>query len=98
LYVFHIDLGKRLGPDEWKGLTANLRFAESLSAHVVQATGRRLIEGIREFIDEYHITQLIFGRSVRAGWRWFPYLSSIHGLLRDSPTVDVHIVTQEPHS
>jgi two-component system, OmpR family, sensor histidine kinase KdpD len=97
LYVLYIDLGKKLGPDEWKSLTANLRFAESLSAHVVQASGSKLIEGVGEFIHEYHITQVIFGRSVRAGWRWFLYLSSIHGLLRDSPTVDVHIVTQEPY-
>src|ERR1700722_11529336 len=98
LYVFNIDLGKTLEPDEWKSLTANLRFAESLGAHVVQASGSKLIEGIREFVREYHITQVIFGRSVRSGWRWFPYLSSIHGLLRDSPTVDVHIVTLEPQS
>jgi two-component system sensor histidine kinase KdpD len=98
LYVFYMDLGKQLGPDEWKSLNANLRFAESLGARVVQTSGRQLIAGIREFIHQYHITQVIFGRSVRAGWRWFPYLSSIHGLLRDSPTVDVHIVTQEPHS
>src|SRR5580692_12958109 len=97
LYVFYIDLGKKLDPDEWKSLSGNLRFAESLGARVVQKSGRKLIEGIREFIREYHITQVIFGRSVRAGWRWFPYLSSIYGLLRDSPTVDVHIVTQEPH-
>jgi two-component system sensor histidine kinase KdpD len=96
LYVLYIDLGKNLGLDEWKSLTENLRFAENLSAHVVRASGSKLIEGIRKFIREYHITQVIFGRSVRAGWRWFPYLSSIHGLLRDSPTVDVHIVTQEP--
>jgi two-component system sensor histidine kinase KdpD len=98
LYIFYMDLGKQLGPDEWKSLNANLRFAESLSARVVQTSGSQLIAGIREFIHQYHITQVIFGRSVRAGWRWFPYLSSIHGLLRDSPTVDVHIVTQEPHS
>jgi two-component system sensor histidine kinase KdpD len=98
LYVFYIDLGKTLEPDEWKSLTGNLRFAESLGAHVVQASGSKLIEGIRDFVRENHITQVIFGRSVRAGWRWFPYLSSIHGLLRDSPTVDVHIVTQEPDS
>jgi two-component system sensor histidine kinase KdpD len=98
LYVFYIDLGKKLDPDEWKSLSANHRFAESLGARVVQKSGSKLIEGIREFIREYHITQVIFGRSVRTGWRWFPYLSSIHGLLRDSPTVDVHIVTQEPHS
>jgi two-component system sensor histidine kinase KdpD len=98
LYVFYIDLGKKLNPEEWKSLTANLQFAEGLSAHVVRASGSRLIEGIRGFTREYHITQVIVGRSVRAGWRWFPYLSSIHGLLRDSPTLDVHIVTQEPHS
>ncbi|HEY4051458.1 MAG TPA: histidine kinase, partial [Acidobacteriaceae bacterium] len=85
LYVLYIDLGKSLGLDEWKSLTENLRFAENLSAHVVRASGSKLIEGIRKFIREYHITQVIFGRSVRAGWRWFPYLSSIHGLLRDSP-------------
>ena len=98
LYVFYIDLGKQLDPDEWKGLTANLRFAESLGARVVQASGNKLIAGIREFVREYHITQVIFGRSVRAGWRWFPVpLLQIDGLLRDSPTVDVHIVTQEPH-
>jgi two-component system sensor histidine kinase KdpD len=97
LYVFYIDLGKKLDPDEWKSLSANLRFAESLGARVVQKSGSKLIEGIREFIREYHITQVIFGRSVRTGWRWFPYLTSIHGLLRDSPTVDVHIVTQESH-
>src|ERR1700690_3140454 len=98
LYIFYMDLGKQLGPDEWKSLNANLRFAESLSARVVQTSGSQLIAGIREFIHQYHITQVIFGRSVRAGWRWFPYLSSIHGLLRDSPTVDVHIMTQEPRS
>ena len=96
LYVFYMDRGKQLEPDEWKSLTANLRFAESLSAHVVQTSGNKLIEGIREFVREYHITQVIFGRSVRAGWRWIPYLSSIRGLLRDSPRVDVHIVTEEP--
>jgi two-component system, OmpR family, sensor histidine kinase KdpD len=97
LYVLYIDLGKGLNPDEWKSLTENLRFAENLNAHVVRASGSKLIEGVRQFIHEYHITQVIFGRSVRSGWRWFLYLSSIHSLLRDSPTVDVHIVTQEPN-
>ena len=96
LYVLYIDLGKNLGLDEWKNLTASLRFAEHLGANVVRTSESKLIEGIRDFIREYHITQLIFGRSVRAGWRWFPYLSFIREVLRDSPTVDVHIVTQEP--
>jgi two-component system, OmpR family, sensor histidine kinase KdpD len=97
LYVLYLDLGKDLGPDEHKSLTENLRFAENLGAKVVEAKGSKLVEGVCEFIREYHITQVIFGRSVRRGWRWFQYLSSLHELLRDSPTVDFHIVTQEPN-
>ena len=96
LYVLYMDLGKELDSDQWKSLQENLRFAENLSAHVVRASGSNLIEGIREFIREHHITQVILGRAVRSGWRWFQYLAAIHGLLRACPTVDVHIVTQEP--
>jgi two-component system sensor histidine kinase KdpD len=96
LYVLYMDLGKELDLDQWKSLQENLRFAENLSAHVVRASGSNLIEGIREFIREHHITQVIFGRSVRSGWRWFQHLAAIQGLLRACPTVDVHIVTQEP--
>jgi len=96
LYVLYIDLGKELDSDQWKNLEENLRFAENLSAHVVRASGTNLIQGIREFIHEHHITQVIFGRSVRSGWRWFRYLAAIHELLRACPTVDVHVVTQEP--
>jgi two-component system, OmpR family, sensor histidine kinase KdpD len=97
LYVLYLDLGKGLGPDEHKSLIENLRFAENLGAKVVEAKGSKLVDGVRGFIREYHITQVIFGRSVRSGWRWFQYLSSLHELLRDSPTVDFHIVTQEPN-
>jgi two-component system sensor histidine kinase KdpD len=96
LYVLYLDLGKDLGPDEHKSLTENLRFAQNLGAKVVEAKASKLVEGVCGFIREYHITQVIFGRSVRRGWRWFQYLSSLHELLRDSPTVDFHIVTQEP--
>ena len=42
-----------------------------------------------------HITQVIFGRSARTGWQRYLYLSAIQRFLRDSPSVDVHIVTQE---
>jgi two-component system, OmpR family, sensor histidine kinase KdpD len=96
LYVLYLDLGKDLGPDEHKNLTENLRFAQNLGAKVVEARGSKLVEGVCGFIREYHITQVIFGRSARRGWRWFQYVSSLHELLRDSPTVDFHIVTQEP--
>ena len=43
----------------------------------------------------HHITQVIFGRSARTGWQRYLYMSAIQRFLRDSPSVDVHIVTQE---
>ena len=68
LYVLYLDLGKELDSDQWKSLEESLRFAESLGAHVVRASGSNLIKGIREFIREQHITQVILGRlCVRAG-------------------------------
>lgn len=45
LYVFCMDLGKKVELDEWMSLTANLRFAESNSAHVVRASGNKPIKG-----------------------------------------------------
>jgi two-component system, OmpR family, sensor histidine kinase KdpD len=96
LYVLYMDLGRALDSDQWKNLEENLRFAENLNAHVVRAAGTHLIEGIRVFIREHHITQVILGRSARSGWRWLQYLLALQGLLRACPTVDLHIVTQEP--
>src|SRR5882757_2537934 len=53
-------------------------------------------ERIADFVNEKHITQVVFGRSATRGWKRYFYLSAIHQFLRDAPAVDVHIVTQEP--
>ena len=36
-----------------------------------------------------------FGRAPMRDWRKYLYLSAVHRFLRESPAVDVHIVTQE---
>jgi two-component system sensor histidine kinase KdpD len=54
-------------------------------------------ESLAEFVNEKHITQVVFGRSATRGWKRYFYLSAIHQFLRDAPAVDVHIVTQEPN-
>jgi two-component system sensor histidine kinase KdpD len=95
LYVVHVD--RELGPKEsnQSALNANLRFAESLGAKVVRLKGRSVADAVAEFVRSKHITQVIFGRAPIHDWRKYLYLSAVHRFLRESPPVDVHIVTQE---
>jgi two-component system sensor histidine kinase KdpD len=95
LYVVHVD--RELGPKEsnLSALAANLRFAESLGAQVVRLKGRSVADAVAEFVRSKHITQVIFGRAAIRDWRKYLYLSAVHRFLRESPAVDVHIVTQE---
>ena len=95
LYVIHVD--RELGfkePNE-KALVANLRFAESLGANVVRLKGRSVADTVADFVRSKHITQVIFGRAPIHDWRKYLYLSAVYRFLRESPPVDVHIVTQE---
>jgi two-component system sensor histidine kinase KdpD len=94
-YVFYIDVGHDTRPEDQKTLVENIRFAENLGAHVVRGAGRNIADGVANLVREHHITQVIFGRSARTGWQRYLYMSAIQRFLRDSPSVDVHIVTQE---
>jgi len=95
LFVFYIDVGRDTRLEDQKTLIENIRFAENLGAHVVRGSGGSIAEGLARLVRENHITQVIFGRSARTGWQRYLYLSAIQRFLRDSPSVDVHIVTQE---
>ncbi|HKV24448.1 MAG TPA: sensor histidine kinase KdpD [Candidatus Acidoferrum sp.] len=95
LYVVHVE--REIGPKEQNAaaLTANLRFAESLGAQVIRLKGRSVADAVADFVRSKHITQVIFGRAPIHDWRKYLYLSAVHRFLRESPPVDVHIVTQE---
>jgi len=95
LYVFYVDVGRDTRPEDQKTLAENIRFAANLGARVVRTTDRSVADGVAQLVREHHITQVIFGRSARSGWQRYLYLSAIQRFLRDSPSVDVHIVTQE---
>ena len=96
LYVVHVD--REFGPKEanQNALAANLKFGESLGAKVMRLKGRSVADTVAEFVRSKHITQVIFGRAPVYDWRKYLYLSAVHRFLRESPAVDVHIVTQEP--
>lgn len=95
LYVVHVD--RAFNPDHSnpEALASNLRFAESLGAQVVRLKGQSVADSVAEFVRSRHITQVIFGRAAVRDWRKYLYLSAVHRFLRESPPVDVHIVTQE---
>jgi len=96
LFVVYIDLGQDTSDTNQRTLAANVRFAENVGAKVVRLEGKSVAEAVAEFVNEKHITQVVFGRSATRGWKRYFYLSAIHQFLRDAPSVDVHIVTQEP--
>jgi two-component system sensor histidine kinase KdpD len=96
LYVLYIDMGQDNNDANQKTLRANIAFAENVCATVVRLTGKTVAAAVAEFVNEKHVTQVVFGRSATRGWKRFFYLSAIHQFLRDAPAVDVHIVTQEP--
>jgi two-component system, OmpR family, sensor histidine kinase KdpD len=95
LYIVHVE--REIGPreDNPKGLEANLRFGENLGAQVVRLKGESVADTIADFVRNKHITQVIFGRASIRDWRKYLYLSVVHRFLRESPAVDIHIVTQE---
>ena len=96
LFVVYTDMGQDTSEANQKTLNANFRFAENVGANVVTVPGKSVAEAVAQFVNEKHITQVVFGRSATRGWKRYFYLSAIHQFLRDAPAVDVHIVTQEP--
>jgi two-component system, OmpR family, sensor histidine kinase KdpD len=96
LYVVHVLREFATREENPKILDANLRFAENLGALVVRLKGRSVADAIADFVRSKHITQVIFGRALIRDWKKFLYLSVVHRFLRESPAVDIHIVTQEP--
>lgn len=95
LFVLYVDTGADERDENQRTLAGNIRFAERVGAQVVKKEGKIVAEKVAEFVRENHITQVVFGRSATKGWKRYFYLSTIHKFLRDTPAVDVHIVTQE---
>jgi two-component system sensor histidine kinase KdpD len=96
LYVLHVEREFAPREENPQVLQANMRFAENLGARVVKLKGRSVADTIADFVRSKHITQVIFGRAPIRDWRKYLYLSAVHRFLRESPPVDVHIVTQDP--
>lgn len=96
LFAVHVDTGNSSEDHDKKTLAANIQFAENLGAKIARLQGSSVAEATATFARDKHVTQVIFGRSAVEGWRKLLYLNAINRFLREAPSVDVHIVTQEP--
>jgi len=94
LFVLHIEIEGDRKDSEETTLAANLQFARNCNAQVFLVPGENVAETAAAFVKEKRITQIVFGRSAIKGWRKYLYYWSIQHFLKESPNVDVHIVTQ----
>ena len=94
-YVVYVEVDYEKNPEDQRTLEQNVRFAENLSATVIRLKGKDVAKTVADFVREYKITQIVFGRSAVSGWRKYMYLSAVQRFLRNAPPVDMHIVTQE---
>ncbi len=94
LFVLHIEDDREHDAEEQGTLAANLQFARNLNAQICTMKANRIAHAAAEFVREKHITHVIFGRTAVRGLRQYLYYWGLQHFLKESPNVDVHIVTQ----
>jgi two-component system sensor histidine kinase KdpD len=93
LFVLHVDTGEDTS-EEKSTLSANIQFARNLNAEVFIIKGKTVAQTAASFVREKRITHVVFGRTAVHGFRQYLYYWAIQHFLKESPNVDVHIVTQ----
>jgi two-component system sensor histidine kinase KdpD len=93
LFVLHVDTGED-NAEEKSTLAANMQFARNLNAEVFTVKGKSVAHAAAAFVREKRITHVVFGRTAVHGFRKYLYYWAIQHFLKESPNVDVHIVTQ----
>jgi len=89
LFVLHVDTD-----EDKSALAANMQFARNLNAEVFTIKGKSIAHTAASFVREKRITHVVFGRTAVHGFRKYLYYWAIQHFLKESPNVDVHIVTQ----
>lgn len=94
LFVLHVDTGEEMDDDEKATLAGNMQFAKNLNAEIETRKGKTVAATAAAFVREKRITHVVFGRTAVHGFRKYLYYWAIQHFLKESPNVDVHIVTQ----
>ena len=73
-------------------LAATLRLASELGGQVASVPARRVLDGLKQFTEEAHATQLVVGKSARSRWFELRHGSVVDRLVRETPGVAVHVL------
>jgi two-component system sensor histidine kinase KdpD len=95
LYCLHVETDGARNEQDEKALAAHIAFAENLGATIVRVKGESVAEAAVQFVRDRRITHIVLGRSQARGWRRWLFLFAVHRFLRESPSVDVHIVSSD---
>ena len=75
-----------------------LNLAEEMGAKVVSISGDSVAESVVDFAREHNITKIVAGKPFRPRWYEFLHGSVIDQIIRDSGTIDVHVVSGVPQT
>jgi two-component system sensor histidine kinase KdpD len=82
----------KLNESDQHCLTRNIRIAEDLGAELVSIPTRDVGKTVADLARKHNITEVVLGQPPRSRWEILLQGSVINTILRDAPTVDVHVV------
>jgi two-component system sensor histidine kinase KdpD len=83
-------------PDEYKQrIAANLHLAGQLGATIMSMPAASVIDGIKAYVAEGRITQIVVGKSQRSKLFELRHGSVVDRLVRETPGVAIHVLPME---
>ncbi|MBN1876082.1 MAG: sensor histidine kinase KdpD [Anaerolineae bacterium] len=84
-----------LSPALQERVWQTLKLAEALGAETATLASSSIVEAILEYAHDHDVTQIIVGRSLRSFWQRFFGNTLVDRLVRESGTIDIHVVSQK---
>jgi two-component system, OmpR family, sensor histidine kinase KdpD len=84
------------GSPDGEALDATRRLVEMVGGAFHEVVGRNMPEALLAFARAENVTQVVIGASHRPRWRQLVRPSVINRVIRDSGTVDVHVISMDP--
>lgn len=86
---------RSLGDEDKKRLAATMHLASQLGAAVTTVPSMSVLDGLIAFAAEARATQLVVGKSVRSRWFELRHGSVVDRLVRETPSIAVHVLPME---
>lgn len=75
-----------------------LQLAEELGARAVSLPGQSVTGVVLDYARRHNVTKIIVGKPLRPGWQEWLRGSIVDKFIRQSGTIDIHLVTSQPEA